>query len=239
MKIIDSGRKCNNCSRKNCFINKYCSEEWKVFLTKHKTTHLLEPGDKIFSKGQQAKGFYTVFSGYIKVYDSDGKSERIVDLVKKEQILGYRALGESVDVYSVTAESLSESEITFFSANIFQLAVESNKDLARYIINLLAGKLRRAEIRFRNFQKMNAREKLICSINDIIETYGTDKQDETRLNFSLTRKDIAGLAAITYETVIRGLGDLDKQNYIKIDGKEIRIIEKDYFVENAKKLMAL
>ena len=69
MRIIESGRSCNNCSRKNCFINKYCSEEWKSFLTDHKTSYLIEPGEKIFSKGQQVKGVYTVFSGFIKVSD--------------------------------------------------------------------------------------------------------------------------------------------------------------------------
>ena len=239
MRIIESGRKCTNCTRKNCFINNYCSEEWKSFLTEHKTTYLVESGEKIFSKGQHVKGVYTVFSGFIKVSDFDDKSERIVDLVTKEHILGYRALGESVIVYSVTAESLSESEITFFPADIFRMAVESNKELARFIINLLAMKLRRAEIRYKNFQKMHARDKLICSLNDIIDTFGLKKKDETRLNFSLSRKDIAGLSATTYETVVRILGDLDKQNYIQIDGKEIKILDREYFAENAKKLMTL
>ena len=239
MKIIESGRKCTNCSRKNCFINSYCSDEWKSFLTEHKTTYLVEPGEKIFSKGEHAKGVYTVFSGFIKVSDFDDKSERIVDLVTQEHILGYRALGESVNVYSVTAESLSESEITFFPADIFRMAVESNKELARFIINLLASKLRRSEIRYKNFQKMHAKEKLICSLHDIIETFGMDKKDETRLNFSLSRKDIASLAATTYETVVRILGDLDKQKYIKLVGKEIRILDQAYFADNAKKLMTL
>jgi CRP-like cAMP-binding protein len=237
MKIIESGRKCNNCSRKNCFINKCCSEEWKSFLTEHKTTYLFERGEKIFAKGQQAKGVYTVFSGYIKISDIDDKSERIVDLVTRGHILGHRALGESVNVYSVTAESLSESEITFFSADIFRLAIESNKKLAHFIIDLLTKKLRSVEIRYRNFQKMHAKEKIICSLNDIIETFGTEEQDETRLKFSLARKDIAGLAVTTYETVIRILGDLDKSNYIKIDGKEIKILDRNYFAENAKRLL--
>ena len=86
---------------------------------------------------------------------------------------------------------------------------------------------------------MHARDKLICSLNDIIDTFGLKKKDETRLNFSLSRKDIAGLSATTYETVVRILGDLDKQNYIQIDGKEIKILDREYFAENAKKLMTL
>ncbi len=235
MRIIESGRKCNKCNRKNCFINKFCSEECRSFLTKHKTTYLFEPGEKVFTKGQKVKGAYTVYSGYIKVYDFDDKSERIVDLITSGHILGYRALGESINEYSVTAESLSESEITFFSSDIFRLAVDSNIDLAHFIIDLLAKKLINSEIRYKNFHKMHAKEKIICSINDIIDIFGTEDDNETRLKFSLARKDIAGLAATTYETVLRVLGELDKQNYIKFAGKEMRILDKNYFKDNTEK----
>ena len=30
-------RTCSNCVRKNCFVNRYCSPEWKTLLTKSKT----------------------------------------------------------------------------------------------------------------------------------------------------------------------------------------------------------
>ncbi len=237
MNIIESERKCSNCIRLNCFINKYCSDEWRHFLSEHKITYQVEPGEKIFSKGDQIKGVFTVFSGFIKVYDFDGKSEWIVDLITKENILECRSLGEPENVYSVTAESLSESEITFFPADIFRIVLESNKEMIHFIINLLTAKLKKAEIRYKSFQKMHASGKLIYSINEIIETFGMKKEDETRLNFSLSRKDLAALSATTYETVVRILGDLDEQNHIKIQGKEIRILDLNYFAENTKKLM--
>lgn len=239
MKIIESGRKCSHCSRKHCFINQYCSTEWKEFLSEHKTTYLVKPREKIFSKGEPVKGVYTVFSGFIKVSDFDDSTERIVDLITKEHMLGYRELGESVNVYSVTAEALSECEITFFPANIFRIVIESNKEMIHFIIDLLTMKLRKSEIRYKNFQKMQASEKLICSLHDIIETFGMKKEDETRFNFSLSRKDMAALAGTTYETVVRLLGDLDRRGYIKIQGKEIRILDQEYFAENTRRLMTL
>jgi len=231
---IKSGRNCVSCNRTGCFINKYSSEEWKNFFTKNKSTYKVLAGEKIFTKGDIIKGAYTVYSGYIKVYDTDGKTERIVDLIGKEHILGLRSLGSTSEVYKVTAEALSDCEITFFTADILRLAIEANKELAFFIIDMLTHKLQKAEMVFRRFQKMNAKDKVICSLNDIIETFGTDDNDGTKLRFSPSRKDIASLASTTYETVIRVLSDLDKQNYLKIEGKELRILNKEFFKQISK-----
>lgn len=228
-------RSCGNCNRKNCFINKYCSVEWKTLLTKDKTTFIIGPGQEIFSKGQTVNGIYSVYSGYIKVYEPDEKSERIVDLVTGGHILGYRGLGSSKSTYSVSAKTLSECEITFFPLELFNLAIISNTNLTFFLINLLADKLKKTENRSKNFPKMQARDKIIYALNNIIEVFGFDLLDKNRLSFTLTRKDISNIAGTTYETVIRVLSELDKQKLIEIDGKSIRILEKEYFEEEKMK----
>jgi len=57
----------------------------------------------------------------------------------------------------------------------------------------------------------------------IVDSFGFEKQDETLLSFTPSRKDIASLAGTTYETVIRVLGELEKENIIRLEGKSIRI----------------
>lgn len=229
MELIESSRICTDCSRKGCFINKYCSDGWKSILTKNKVSYLVKAGERIFTEGESSKGIYTVYSGFIKVFDFDGKTERIVDLASKEDIVGYRSLGSSFKSYSVSAEALSDSEITFFSDDILKLALESNKELSFFIIDLLAQKLRKAEVRSKEFQKLTAKEKIICSLNDVIKTFGMEGD---YLSYTPTRKDIAAMASTTYETVVRVLGDLDKEQNIKIDGKQIKIRNPKFFSEN-------
>lgn len=230
MKVVESSRICSGCVRKECFINKYSSDGWKNILTRNKTTYKVKAGERIFTQGETSKGIYTVYSGFIKVFDFVGNTERIVDLMTDENILGYRSLGKSFDTYSVSAEALSDCEITFFSKDILELAIESNKELAFFIIDLLTQKLRKAEIRGKDFQKLTAKEKVICSLNDTIKTFGLDGEC---LRFTPKRKDLAALAGITYETVVRVLSELDKQKKIKIDGKKIKIIDSQFFSENA------
>lgn len=228
-------RSCYSCERKSCFVNKHCSDEWKQLLTKNKTTFIVPTGKEIFSKGEEVKGIFSIYSGFIKVYDNDEKSERIIDLVTGGQILGYRGLGRAKSIYSVSAKALSECEITFFPLNVFNLAIKSNSDLTFFLIDLLANKLNRIENRSKNFPNMQAKEKIIYALYYIIDSFGFDKSDSNKLSFTLSRKDIANIAGTTYETVIRVLSELDKQKLIAIDGKAIRILEKGFFKKSKAK----
>lgn len=230
-----TSRTCVSCERKSCFINKHCSIEWKALLTEHKTTFTVPAGIEIFSKGQQVEGIYSVYSGYIKVFETDEKTERIVDLVTGGQILGYRGLGNSKTGYPVSAKTLSECEITFFPLDIFKLAIKSNPELTFFLIDLLSDKLKNIESRSRNFPKMQAKDKIIYALNNVIEAFGFDKVDKTKLRFTLSRKDIANIAGTTYETVIRVLSELDRLGVIELDGKSIKITGRDYFEGEKKK----
>lgn len=222
-------RNCDLCGKTDCFINKYCSFRWKKLLTGYKETYRTKAGELIFTKGDEAKGIYCVYTGYIKVFDFDDEKERIVDLIAGGHILGYREIGTRNTTYSVSARALSDCEITYFPFDVFNLAIEANSKLLFYLLDLFTEKLHIVEKRLRNFQHLQVKEKIVFALVDMIKTFGFDKKDSERLNFTLSRKDIADLAGTTYESVIRVLSDLDKQKIIKLDGKEIRITDKLFF----------
>ena len=227
--VLPKKRSCETCDNRHCIVSKFCSAEWRVFLTKHKTTYLIPAGEEIFSKGSLVEGIYCVYSGYIKVYEFDNRSERILDLIKGGEILGYQGLSSKLSKYTVSAKALSETEITFFPMDIFRLAIEANKQLAFFLIDLLTFKLNIVEYRSNSFNKIQAKDKIKFAIADMITSFGFENNDENNLKFTLSRKDIASLAGTTYETVIRGLSELDKQKHIKLEGKSIRILNLQHF----------
>ena len=227
--VLPKQRSCDKCDNRYCIIRKFCSEDWRVFLTNHKTTYFIPAGQEIFSKGNKVEGIYCVYLGYIKVYEFDDRSERIVDLVKGGEILGYRGLSSKLSCYTVSAKALSDCEITFFPMDIFRLAIEANKQLAFFLIDLLTSKLNNIEYRSNNCANFQAKDKIKLAISDMITSFGFENNDENNLKFTLSRKDIAGLAGTTYETVIRSLSELDKQKHIKLEGKSIKILNPGYF----------
>jgi len=218
-------RKCETCNHHNCFINKHVSDEWKPIITFNKTSTDYPGGATIFSEGEPVKGIYEIYSGKIKVVSSLGtKVERIVNFATTEQILGYQGLGGDM-VYPVTAITLEPSQVTFIPIDIFYKTVKANPEVALYLVKFYADQLKAAEMRMNQNSELNVKEKVMVALLTIIKSFGFSKQDPTLLSFTPSRKDIASLSDTTYETVIRVLGSLEKENIIKLKGKAIRVLD--------------
>lgn len=218
-------RKCETCKHYNCFINKHCSDEWKPIITFNKISTDYPAGATIFSEGEPVNGIYEIYYGKIKVVSSFGtKMERIVSLVKAEQILGYQGLGGDM-VYPVTAITLEKSQVTFIPIDIFYKAVKANPEMALYLVKFYADQLKAAEARMKQNSSLTVKQKVIVALLTIIKSFGFSKIDHSLLSFTPSRKDIASLSDTTYESVIRVLGSLEKEEVIKLEGKTIRILD--------------
>ncbi|MFK5854900.1 MAG: Crp/Fnr family transcriptional regulator [Bacteroidota bacterium] len=224
-------RKCETCSHHKCFINKYCSTEWKPLITHYKSSTDYPAGATIFSEGSSVEGIYQIYTGKIKVVTSfNGDKERIVRLASSEQMLGHRGLGGTM-IYPVTAITLVPSQVTFIPIDIFYKAVKANSELAFHMMMFLADEFKATEKRMKMMSQMTALEKVTISIMTIVKAFGFSETDPTLLSFTPTRKDIASIAGTTYETVIRVLSNLEKSQIIKQEGKAIRVLDLGYLTE--------
>ncbi|HDO27025.1 MAG TPA: Crp/Fnr family transcriptional regulator [Bacteroidetes bacterium] len=216
-------RLCETCKHYSCFINKYCSHKWKPIITFNKTTTDYPSGATIFSEGEPVRGIYEIYYGKIKVVSSFGNNkERILCLLSQEQMLGFNGLGGNM-IYPVTAITLVPSQVTFIPIDIFYKAVKANPGMAIFLMGYYADQLRASNSRLKMYSITSAKGKVSSALLTIVDSFGFEKQDDTLLSFTPSRKDIASLAGTTYETVIRVLGELEKENVIRLEGKSIRV----------------
>ncbi len=225
--IATTKRKCETCKHYNCFINRYCSDAWKPVITLNKITTDYPAEATIFTEGEPVSGVYEIFYGKIKVVSSYGtKKERIVSLAASEQMLGCEGLGGDM-IYPVTAITLEETQLTFIPMDIFNKAIKANPELAFYLVNYYADKLKEAGQRSMQDSLMMVKEKVAAALLTIIKSFGFDKYDQSLLSFTPSRKDIASLADTSYESVSRVMGKLEMAKIIKLEGKAIRITDFD------------
>lgn len=219
-------RLCETCTHYQCFINKYCSDEWKPIITFNKITTDYPAGATIFSEGDTVTGIYEIYSGKIKIVSNYGKGkERLLSFAKREQILGYHGLGGNM-IYPVSAITLEESQVTLIPIDIFYKAVKANPDMALYLVKFFADQLKASETRMKLQSNMTAFEKVAFALLTVVNSFGFDSKDETLISFTPTRRDISSLAGTTYETVIRTLSELERSGIIQLEGKSIRIINR-------------
>lgn len=217
-------RKCETCTHFNCFINKYCSEEWKPIITFNKSTIDYPPGATIFSAGDVVTGVFEVYEGKIKIVSSyDNGKEKVIGFASQEQILGYQGLGRK-KIYPVTAITLEKSQVTTIPIDIFYKAVKANPEMALHLVTFLADQIQASDTRMKLYSVMSAMEKIAFGLLTIVNSFGFDKQDESMLSYTPSRKDIASLSGTSYETVIRVLAEFEKNQVIRLEGKSIRIL---------------
>lgn len=228
-------RLCETCTHRNCYINKYTSEEWKPIITHYKKTTDYPAGATIFKAGEAVKGIFQIYTGRIKIISelSDGR-ERIVRLAKREQFLGHRGFGSNL-IYPVSAITLTPAQVTFIPSDIFYKAVKGNPDLAIAMINFYADDLREMEKRMEALSVMNAKEKLALALLVVINSFGFDKKNPQRLMFTPSRKDLSSIAGITYETVVRMLSEFDHEQIINLEGKSISILDHQELINICSK----
>ena len=207
-------------------LSKYCSEEWRPVINMYRTVSEFGAKERIFTEGDEVKGIYFIEKGKIKVVSSYGKNlERILRLAGEGKVFGHRGLTSKQ--YPISAITLTDSTVSFIPLDIYNKLLKSNPEFSRYMINFLTDQLLESEMRMKKMIHLDVRQKIADIVVMLINAFGFDKEDKNKLSYTLSRYDFANIAGTTYETVIRSMAFLQKKGYIKLDGKNIRVINQD------------
>jgi CRP/FNR family transcriptional regulator len=211
----------------NKLIETYCTPEWRKLAWANTTVIELKVGDFVFKEGEKARNIYMVKHGRVKVYSNvSPDTESIVRFATDGQIIGHRGFGEDF-TFSVSAVALSESTVWVLPLEVFESLLKANNLFCYYFLLFFTEELRRSERAAKRKLTSPVKDRVAQAIRMNMENFGFDSEDETLLAFTLTRKDISSIASTTYESVVRSLAELQKDGIIKIEGKQLRITDKD------------
>ncbi|OFY86806.1 MAG: hypothetical protein A3F72_21200 [Bacteroidetes bacterium RIFCSPLOWO2_12_FULL_35_15] len=213
----------NDTAIRNTILYEYCSEEWHPIIDHNQIILNKKKGELIFSTGEQVKGIYIIINGKVKVVSpSFNNEEHIHRLTGDGKILGHR--GFSAQYYPISAIALTDLTIVFVPNEIFKILIKTNPSLSFYMIEFFAEDLRQSEERMKNLMYSDVKNRIAKVLLTLIDSFGYDEKELNKLSYSLSRKDFASMAGVTYETVIRTLKDFQDKKFIKLEGKEIFII---------------
>ncbi|MDR1084524.1 MAG: Crp/Fnr family transcriptional regulator [Deltaproteobacteria bacterium] len=95
----------------------------------------------IFSRGQEAAGFYLLASGQVRIYLSEPNGqERVIKIVRPGEVFGEAAIFQT-EGYPANAEALKPSSALFWPKRELINLLQKDGDLAVAIIGILAQKL--------------------------------------------------------------------------------------------------
>lgn len=179
----------------------------------------------VYTEGSAPKGIYFVNKGKIKTLrtNADGK-EFITGLYKEGDFFGYLALLEEAR-YTDSAVALEDSEVCMIAKEDFYDLVYKNAEVSRKFIRMLSNNLQEKEEQLMKLAYNSVRKRIAEALITLYNRY--KKEDEAGFTISISREDLANLAATAQETAIRTLSDFKDEGLIEIKGSNISVVNYD------------
>jgi CRP-like cAMP-binding protein len=178
----------------------------------------LKEGEILFTPQEEAPGFYSVLSGEIRVYKMDEQG-REVEVVR----LGPGGfLGEAIvfvsQVFTVFAQAVRDSHLLYFDKKEILKEMDSDPDLAKFFIELLAKKCVVLSERIESLELRTVRQRLI---QYLLANCSGDKKCLVELKIKKT--DLAKILGTISETLSRNLKQMQDEGLIEVKGNNIFI----------------
>ena len=180
-------------------------------------------GEIIFSDGEEGKGFFVVADGAVKVFkvSPDGK-EQILHILQRGEPFGQVAVfaGRS---FPASAQAIAKTDVLFFPRSAFVDLLSANPSLALNMLAVLSKRLREFTVQVEHLSLKEVPARLAAYLIQLSEEQGG--AERVRLNIS--KGQLASFIGIIPETLSRMFAKMTAQNLIEMDGRYIRLLDRD------------
>lgn len=190
-------------------------------VTFDKSTEHYKRGSIIYREGSRINGCYCIQKGIIKVFKTgiDGK-EQIIRFARPGDIIGFRSV-LSNELACTTAEVLDESSLCYIPAETLVFLVKHNGNFSMELMQLTCKELGEANAYITDIAQKTVRERLAEILIHLKNDFGLD--ENSILQISLTREELANIVGTATESVIRLLSEFKQDQLIELNGRKIKI----------------
>jgi CRP/FNR family transcriptional regulator len=220
----------NNNQFSGCTISSYdckcfekLTEEEQQLIEDNSVRISYNKGEMVCKQGGFVSQIIYMESGLAKVYIDDNRNSLLLRLTPKGSFIGLSAVSEEFSTFPYSAKVYVDSTVRQIDIQVFREVLNRNNIFAKEIINILSANSVQIYGRFFCLTHKQAYGRLA----DILLCLSERVFKQNEFDFPLSRKDIAELAGMSSETVVRMLKKFSEDGLIKMDGKKIEISDLD------------
>lgn len=199
------------------------SEEDYHFLIGRQGAQQYQKGEIIFKEGVVPSGIYFIAQGRVKKYKVDsGGREQIIYVANKGELIGYHAViaeERSPD----SAATLEDCLISFIPKADFFEVLDRSPLFARRLLKALSHEFTVLANNISVISQRTATERLAIALVVLREKFKEEGSGEKDVILNISRLDLAGIAGIAQENVIRLLKEFKEEGILETDGRKIKI----------------
>lgn len=201
------------------------------YISSRMITKNFETGSLIFMENSEGEKCFFVSEGSVKVtrLSKDGK-EVILAMLNKGEFFGEMALldGES---RSANVIALEKTEVLTLNRKDFLSVLEEYPQIAIQLLKEMAHRLRKSDRQIASLSLSDAEKRIALCILRFADEQGVIKNGEVNIPKIPIQQDIANMSGTSRETVSRALNLLEKEKFLRREGRELVIKNYKRFVK--------
>ena len=190
------------------------------------STHSFRAGQQIFSEGQSSTGLWVLAEGRVRLFHADARG--------RQQVVSFRGPSSALELaaamdgrkHGASAAAIEDCTLVYVPRATLTSLGRQYPITIRNVIDQLCLELRQQDISTAVTSLRDARGRIGCTLLQLAREHGTPIDGGTRINYRLTRQDIADRSAVTLETAIRVLSNLQRSGAIRTNAQVIEIVDK-------------
>jgi CRP-like cAMP-binding protein len=198
-------------------------EEFGSQLFGSATLHRLNAGDALFQVGDEGDGCYRLDKGFLKVIlTSPEGEERILAILTPGAVVGDLAMIDGLP-RSASVVALTDCELRFVCRTAFEQSVSQNPEIYRYLVKVLAARLREADEIIATLAFLSVRGRVVHALLELARTIGVKTGSEIVIPRLINQRDLAAMAGVARENVNRVLSDLQRKKIVSKSSDSYRV----------------
>lgn len=180
-------------------------------------------GETIFWEGDEGDALYLVISGVVQIYQDNQSRDIILSIFREGDFFGEMALLQNEKVRSASAKAVEKSTLCVLKKNYFNELVKSKSDILLHILEITLDRLRDANKLIADLTIHDARKRMARILLRLTEQHGAISTKGTLIDIKLTHQHLADMTGTARETVTKILLELQQDEVIRINKKQILI----------------
>ena len=212
-----------------CFT--YLAENEVEFIRKSKTMVAFRKGENLCKQGSFSSYILFIIDGIVKQYiEGDITKNHNLRIYKTGEFVGLSAIYNE-NRFNYSASALTDTKVYLIEKDVMLHVLENNA--------LFATKIMKNYCRQNNFLFTALQNIIYKQMNgrmaDALLYLDEEKYKDESIFPLLSRKDIADFAGTSTESAVKILKNLEREDIIKLDEKNIQILDKTKLEEISRR----
>ncbi len=197
--------------------------ELKNFIDDNGTLFSFKKGEHIYQERDHSNKIYLLLKGVVKTHRmEEGGKELITALYRADDFLGFTSFADNLP-YQESATAVEDAELAALSKEEIKSIIEENRSLSLELMQLLTNNLSDVKEQLLQMAYSSVRRKTAQTLLQFAEILDKGTDDPIKIS----RNDLASVAGIATESLIRTLSGFKKEGLIEIEGRNIKILNLD------------